>query len=81
MFIFLYIIWYLVVFFAVKAYVPPHLRGKNQESTVKSKLHEDDEKPDTALKIKIEKDLDPEATLQKKIKGIKKVFFFEVSSK
>ena len=57
----------------VKAYVPPHLRGKVQESTVKAKLHEDDEAPDTCLKIKVQKDNDPASVIQKKIKTIKKV--------
>jgi hypothetical protein len=58
----------------VKAYVPPHLRGKvQQQSSIKTKLHEDDEAPDTCLKVKVEKDNDPAAVLQKKIKGVKKV--------
>ncbi len=60
----------------VKAYVPPHLRGKvQQQSSIKAKLHEDDEAPDTCLKIKVEKDNDPAAVLQKKIKTVKKVNF------
>ena len=58
----------------VKAYVPPHLRGKVQpQSSIKAKLHEDDEAPDTCLKVKVEKDNDPAAVLQKKIKAVKKV--------
>ena len=59
----------------VRAYVPPHLRGQaKQQSSIKTKLHEDDEAPDTCLKVKsVEKDNDPAALLQKKIKAIKKV--------
>jgi uncharacterized protein with WD repeat len=56
----------------VKAYIPPHLRGSNQASTVKLKLHEDEEKPDKALKIK--RDEDPAALLEKRVKNIKKVY-------
>jgi hypothetical protein len=55
----------------VKAYVPPHLRGKAQPSSVKLKLHEDEEKPDKVLKIK--RDEDPAVLLEKKVKAIKKV--------
>lgn len=58
-----------------KAYVPPHLRGVNKPtSSIKSKLHEDDEKADTKLKVKSneKKVLDPAAEKEKKIKTLKK---------
>jgi len=65
-----------VVEAAPQAYVPPHLRGKTA-GTFKTKLHEDDEKADTKLKVKTneKKVLDEEGERQKKIKAIKKVFF------
>ena len=65
-----------------KAYVPPHLRGVNKTNTSvasgfsRSKLHEDDEKADTKLKIKSsgeKKVLDAAGEKEKKIKNIKKV--------
>ncbi len=62
-----------MIFILVKAYIPPHLRGKNQASVVKLKLHEDEEKPDKVLKIK--RDEDPADVLEKKVKAIKKVGF------
>lgn len=52
-----------------KAYVPPHLRGTNKVPNFKTKLHEDDEKPDAKLKIK----LAAVDETEKKIKNIKKV--------
>lgn len=59
-----------------KAYVPPHLRGANTKTAAKfnSKLHEDDEKADTKLKIKTNEKrvLDPAAEKEKKIKNLKK---------
>jgi hypothetical protein len=59
-----------------KAYVPPHLRGANKmPADFKSKLHEDDEKPDKNLKIK-EKTLSAEEEIEKKIKGLRKVGHF-----
>ncbi len=55
-----------------KAYVPPHLRGlANKPANFKTKLHEDDEKPDKNLKIKPTKS-EAEET-EKKIKNLKKV--------
>lgn len=51
-----------------KAYVPPHLRGTNRVPDFKSKLHEDDEKPDKNLKVKPADGEDPE----KKLKNLKK---------
>jgi hypothetical protein len=53
-----------------KAYVPPHLRGTNKASNFKSKLHDDDEKPDSKLKIKPS---DAQIDAEKKIKTLKKV--------
>ena len=50
-----------------KAYVPPHLRGTNKVSTIKNKLHDDDEKPDNKLRVKSDV-IDNE----KKIKTLKK---------
>ena len=55
--------------FKAKAYVPPHLRGTNRVPDFKSKLHEDDEKPDQKLKVKPVDGEDPE----KKLKNLKKV--------
>lgn len=58
-----------------KAYVPPHLRGANKSAAgFKSKLHEDDEKADTKLKIKSNEKrvLDPAGEKDKKIKTLKK---------
>jgi len=64
-------------FLTAKAYVPPHLRGANKSATAafKSKLHDDDEKADTKLKISSneKKTLDPQAEKEKKIKNLKKV--------
>ncbi len=64
-----------VVEAAPQAYVPPHLRGKAAGAGFSSKLREDDEKPDTKLKVKSseKKVLDEEGERQKKIKAIKKV--------
>ncbi len=58
--------------------MPPHLRGNNKAvpANFKSKLHEDDEKPDSKLKIKSvadKKGNDPAAEKEKKIKNLKKV--------
>ncbi len=60
-----------------KAYVPPHLRGNNKASNFKLKLHDDEEKPDSKLKIKSndKKELDPASEKEKKIKTLKKVIF------
>lgn len=59
-----------------KAYVPPHLRGANNKAPANfnSKLHADDEKADTKLKIKPneKKVLDPAAEKEKKIRNLKK---------
>ena len=54
-----------------KAYVPPHLRGTNNVASFKTKLHEDDEKPDKNLKAKSSQP-GVEDT-EKKIKTLKKV--------
>ena len=57
--------------------MPPHLRGTNTASNFKTKLHEDDEKPDKILKAKSSGADD----LEKKIKIIKKVGeTFEISA-
>jgi translation initiation factor 2A len=53
-----------------KAYVPPHLRGSNNVASFKTKLHEDDEKPDKNLKAKSHQ-TGVEDT-EKKIKNLKK---------
>ena len=62
-----------------KAYVPPHLRGKVNSSAAasnfKSKLHDDDEKPDKSLKIKPS---DAVLDTEKKIKNLKKVKSFRL---
>lgn len=58
-----------------KAYVPPHLRGKQnaQSTTTISKLHDEDhEKPDTKLKPNVKKALSREEELEKKVKNVKK---------
>ena len=58
--------------YKAKAYVPPHLRGANKSaSNFKSKLHDDEEKPDKNLKIKPTKSEAEEA--EKKLKNLKKV--------
>lgn len=66
-----------MVYLKAKAYVPPHLRGANKSTAAafKSKLHDDDEKADTKLKVKSneKKVLDPQAEKEKKIKNLKKV--------
>ncbi|CAF0707346.1 unnamed protein product [Brachionus calyciflorus] len=54
-----------------KAYVPPHLRGANRQSQVVTKLHQDDEKPDKALKIKPTEKA-PGEDIEKQIKNLKK---------
>ncbi len=51
--------------------MPPHLRGTNNVASFKTKLHEDDEKPDKNLKAKSNQP-GVEDT-EKKIKNIKKV--------
>ena len=57
--------------------MPPHLRGANNKAPANfnSKLHADDEKADTKLKIKPneKKVLDPAAEKEKKIRNLKKV--------
>ena len=62
-----------------KAYVPPHLRGASSKasgssggSSIKSKLHDDDEKPDNKLKAKSTEKSEAEV-IEKKIKTVKKV--------
>jgi hypothetical protein len=60
-----------LIYFLAKAYVPPHLRGTNNVASFKTKLHEDDEKPDKNLKAKSNQP-GVEDT-EKKIKNIKKV--------
>ncbi len=56
------------------AYVPPHLRGKNTQAVeFKSKLHEDDEKPDKNLKIKLNEKRTETEEAEKKRNNIKKV--------
>lgn len=68
------IIFYLKsIFIIAKAYVPPHLRGKAKPSEIKTKLHEDDEKPDKALKIKLNEKKTEAEEREKKIKVINKV--------
>ena len=50
--------------------MPPHLRGTNKAANFKSKLHDDDEKPDKNLRIK--PTLSEEDSVEKKIKTLKK---------
>lgn len=54
-----------------QAYVPPHLRGAKKPANFKSKLHEDDEKPDSKLKKVAIVPGSVEET-EKKIKTLKK---------
>ena len=61
----------IILLLKAKAYVPPHLRNANNSAKFKTKLHEDDEKPDKNLKIKPTKSEAEE--LEKKIKTVKKV--------
>lgn len=53
-------------------YIPPHLRGNNRQANFKTKLHDDDEKPDKNLKIKTNQSSCSDDT-EKKIKNLKKV--------